>query len=75
HVLNKSPEVVRVYLPPDANTLLSVADHVLRSRLQGRGELREKRPPARGRTATRSPVLVGARGTAREAPTGPRQNS
>ncbi|GGU58951.1 phosphoketolase family protein [Streptomyces lavendofoliae] len=32
HVLNKSPDVVRVYLPPDANTLLSVADHVLRSR-------------------------------------------
>ncbi|MEU6089530.1 phosphoketolase family protein [Streptomyces sp. NPDC047085] len=32
HVLNKSPEVVRVYLPPDANTLLSVVDHVLRSR-------------------------------------------
>ncbi|WP_019631580.1 phosphoketolase family protein [Actinomadura atramentaria] len=31
-VLNKSPEVVRVYLPPDANTLLSVADHCLRSR-------------------------------------------
>ncbi|QDQ09620.1 phosphoketolase [Streptomyces spectabilis] len=32
HVLNKSPEVVRVYLPPDANTLLSVAEHVLLSR-------------------------------------------
>ncbi|MCL7425652.1 phosphoketolase [Streptomyces sp. YS415] len=32
HVLNKSPEVVRVYLPPDTNTLLSVADHALRSR-------------------------------------------
>ncbi|GHH50072.1 phosphoketolase family protein [Streptomyces candidus] len=32
HVLNKSPEAVRVYLPPDTNTLLSVADHVLRSR-------------------------------------------
>ncbi|GAA1248535.1 phosphoketolase family protein [Kitasatospora nipponensis] len=32
HVLNKSPEVVRVYFPPDANTLLAVADHVLRSR-------------------------------------------
>ncbi|WP_371800484.1 phosphoketolase family protein [Streptomyces sp. NBC_01732] len=32
HILNKSPEVVRVYLPPDANTLLSVADHALRSR-------------------------------------------
>lgn len=32
HVLNKSPEVVRVYLPPDANTLLCVADGALRSR-------------------------------------------
>jgi xylulose-5-phosphate/fructose-6-phosphate phosphoketolase len=32
HVLNKSPEVVRVYLPPDANTLLSVAEHVLESK-------------------------------------------
>lgn len=32
HVLNKSPEVVRVYLPPDTNTLLAVADHALRSR-------------------------------------------
>ena len=30
-VTNKSPDVVRVYLPPDANTLLSVADHCLRS--------------------------------------------
>ncbi|MCG9893243.1 MAG: phosphoketolase family protein [Thermosynechococcaceae cyanobacterium MS004] len=30
-VLNKSPEVVRIYLPPDANTLLSVSDHCLRS--------------------------------------------
>ncbi|MFK4071988.1 phosphoketolase [Streptomyces sp. NPDC029674] len=32
HVLNKSPHVVRVYLPPDANTLLSVTEHVLHSR-------------------------------------------
>jgi len=32
HVVNKSAEVVRVYLPPDTNTLLSVADHCLRSR-------------------------------------------
>ncbi|MCG5433214.1 phosphoketolase family protein [Mycobacterium sp. MYCO198283] len=32
HVANKRPEVVRVYLPPDANTLLSVGDHCLRSR-------------------------------------------
>jgi len=32
HVMNKKAEVVRVYLPPDANTLLSVVDHCLRSR-------------------------------------------
>ena len=32
HVVNKKAEIVRVYLPPDANTLLSVADHCLRSR-------------------------------------------
>jgi len=30
-VVNKSPQVTRVYLPPDVNTLLSVADHCLRS--------------------------------------------
>jgi len=32
HVINKKADIVRVYLPPDANTLLSVADHCLRSR-------------------------------------------
>jgi xylulose-5-phosphate/fructose-6-phosphate phosphoketolase len=32
HVVNKKADVVRVYLPPDANTLLAVADHCLRSR-------------------------------------------
>jgi len=32
HVVNKKADVVRVYLPPDANTLISVADHCLRSR-------------------------------------------
>src|SRR6185437_5523633 len=32
HVVNKKAEVTRVYLPPDANCLLSVADHCLRSR-------------------------------------------
>ena len=32
HVMNKKPEVVRVYLPPDANTLLAVTEHCLRSR-------------------------------------------
>jgi xylulose-5-phosphate/fructose-6-phosphate phosphoketolase len=31
HVVNKKADVVRVYLPPDTNTLLSVADHCLRS--------------------------------------------
>jgi xylulose-5-phosphate/fructose-6-phosphate phosphoketolase len=32
HVANKKADVVRIYLPPDANTLLSVVDHCLRSR-------------------------------------------
>lgn len=31
-VMNKSPDVVRIYMPPDVNTLLSVADHCLRSK-------------------------------------------
>ena len=32
HVLNKKAEIVRVYLPPDANTLLAITDHCLRGR-------------------------------------------
>jgi xylulose-5-phosphate/fructose-6-phosphate phosphoketolase len=32
HVVNKKADIIRVYLPPDANTLLSVSDHCLRSR-------------------------------------------
>jgi xylulose-5-phosphate/fructose-6-phosphate phosphoketolase len=32
HVVNKKADVIRIYLPPDANTLLSVVDHCLRSR-------------------------------------------
>ncbi len=32
HVVNKKAEVIRVYLPPDANTLLTVAEHCLRSK-------------------------------------------
>jgi len=32
HVMNKKSEVIRIYLPPDANTLLSVMDHCLRSK-------------------------------------------
>ena len=31
-MVNKKADIVRVYLPPDANTLLSVTDHCLRSR-------------------------------------------
>ncbi|MBI4348969.1 MAG: phosphoketolase family protein [Elusimicrobia bacterium] len=34
HVVNKKAEIIRVYLPPDANTLLAVTDRVLRSRNQ-----------------------------------------
>ena len=34
HVVNKKAEIVGVYLPPDANTLLAVTDHCLRSRDQ-----------------------------------------
>jgi len=32
HAVNKKAEIIRIYLPPDANTLLSVTDHCLRSR-------------------------------------------
>ena len=32
HVVNKRPDIIRVYLPPDANTLVCVTDHCLRSR-------------------------------------------
>jgi len=32
HVVNKKADIIRIYLPPDANCLLSVADHCLRSR-------------------------------------------
>ena len=32
HVVNKKADIIRVYLPPDANTLLAVADHCLKSR-------------------------------------------
>lgn len=32
HIMNKKSDIIRIYLPPDANTLLSVADHCLKSR-------------------------------------------
>jgi xylulose-5-phosphate/fructose-6-phosphate phosphoketolase len=54
HVVNKKAEVIRVYLPPDANTLLSVADHCLRSR-----QLRQRH---RGRQAARAAVADHGRG-------------
>ena len=47
HVVNKKAEVVRVYLPPDANTLLSVADHCLRSRDYVNVIVAGKQPAAR----------------------------
>jgi xylulose-5-phosphate/fructose-6-phosphate phosphoketolase len=45
-VLNKRPEVVRVYLPPDANTLLSTYDHCLRSRQHVNVVVAGKQPQA-----------------------------
>ena len=44
HVVNKKASVVRVYLPPDANTLLSVGDHCLRSRNYVNVIVAEKQP-------------------------------
>jgi xylulose-5-phosphate/fructose-6-phosphate phosphoketolase len=44
HVVNKKAEVIRVYLPPDANCLLSVTDHCLRSRNYVNVIISEKQP-------------------------------
>src|SRR3981189_1930173 len=44
HVVNKKAEVIRVYLPPDANTLLSVADDCHRSRGHVNGIVAGKQP-------------------------------
>src|SRR5919197_3338606 len=44
HVVNKKAEIIRVYLPPDANCLLSVADHCLRSRHYGNVIVAGKQP-------------------------------
>ena len=60
HVLNKKPQIVRAYLPPDANTLLSTMDHCLRT-----AELRQRR---RGRQAARPAVADHGRGRSRTAP-------
>ena len=46
HVVNKKAEIIRVYLPPDANCLLSVTDHCLRSRdYVNVGRRRQAAPP------------------------------
>ena len=72
HVVNKKAEVVRVYLPPDANTLLSVADHCLRSRdyinVDRRRQAARDRP---GWTWTRPPCTAPA---AWASGTGPRND-
>ena len=62
HVVNKKAEVVRVYLPPDANCLLSVTDHCLRSR-----QLRQRR---RRRQAARAAVADDGRGRSSTAQAG-----
>ncbi len=53
HVVNKKAEIIRVYLPPDANTLLSVGDHCLRSsqlrQRRRRGQATGAQLPADGR--------------------------
>ena len=54
HVVNKKAEIVRVYLPPDANTLLSTVDHCLRSR-----RLHQRH---RGRQAAGADLPVDGRG-------------
>ena len=47
HVVNKKAEIIRVYLPPDANCLLSVGDHCLRSRNYVNVVVAGKQPVAR----------------------------
>jgi xylulose-5-phosphate/fructose-6-phosphate phosphoketolase len=60
HVVNKKAEVVRVYLPPDANCLLSVTDHCLRSRNYVNVIVAGKQPRGSGWTWTRrSPLHAG----------------
>src|SRR5260221_11092692 len=47
HVVNKKADIVRVYLPPDPNTLLSVSDHCFRSRNYVNEIIPEMRPTFR----------------------------
>jgi xylulose-5-phosphate/fructose-6-phosphate phosphoketolase len=74
HVVNKKADVVRVYLPPDANCLLSVADHCLRSRhyvnviVAGKQPRRSGSAPTQPRTTARA---GSARGSGRATTAGP----
>ena len=69
HVVNKKAEVIRVYLPPDANCLLSVADHCLRSRDYVNVIVAGKQPalelPLDGRGDRRTARAASASGTGR----------
>ena len=77
--MNKKAEVIRVYLPPDANCLLSVADHCLRSRdyvnviVAGKQPALDYLPDGRGGRALharpRHLGLGGQRGDGRASPT------
>ena len=58
HVATKRAEVVRVYLPPDANSLLSVADHCLRSRDYVNVIVAGKQPSSAGSTCRRRQHIV-----------------
>ena len=61
HVVNKKADVIRVYLPPDANTLLSVTDHCLRSRnLRQRDRRRQAAASCSGSTWTRRSSTAAA---------------
>ena len=76
HVVNKKAEVIRVYLPPDANTLLSVADHCLRSRHYVNVIVAGKQPRRSGcrwtRRSSTAPAAPGSGSGRRRTTTRPR---
>ncbi len=65
HVVNKKADVVRVYLPPDANTLLSTVDHCLRSRNYVNVIVAGKHRAAMARHGRRDQALHGGRRSGR----------
>ena len=64
HVANKKAEIVRIYLPPDANCLLSVMDHCLRSRALRQRRHRGQAPGAAMADDGRPPSNTAARASA-----------